>query len=466
MKSSERSADQVMTKSQVPNPVVLQQTLLKTLQTLSNSAKVTRIWLALSGGVDSVALLHALVHTREQWPAALRGTPVLALHVHHGLSSNADDWVKECEQICQQYGVELVTERVQLSPQGSLEQQARQARYAVFEQYVDEGDALLMAHHHNDQLETFFLRLLRGSGLQGLASMSDQRTLGKGRLLRPWLTHSRKEIEDYRDHYQLAHVEDESNQDLSIDRNWWRLAGLPMIAQRFSAFFPSLSVSIAQLQEDKQVLDTLLHERLLVITTRLDWVKRVALSVDRLSDCDPALRRACIRTWLQQLGVYPVLAKAQLDVIWEEVACAQQDGSPHFLWAGHVIARHRACLVYVPLAEWAATESSPKTNWSGQAHNTDSLALMVEPQAEDTVGLKPGTYHLGHYENQLKVKLSGRPTKTLKKLFQEAHIPVWLRKQWPVILDGDVVVAIPGFGVNGDYMVKAGWALNLDLNKK
>lgn len=133
-----------------------------------------QILVAFSGGLDSTVLLHQLV----QWRAENPGVTLRAIHVHHGLSANADAWVRHCENICQQWQVPLVVERVQLAQEGlGIEAQARQARYQAFARTLLPGEVLVTAQHLDDQCETFLLALKRGSGPAGLSAMGKFRSL-------------------------------------------------------------------------------------------------------------------------------------------------------------------------------------------------------------------------------------------------------------------------------------------------
>src|SRR5690606_3296236 len=158
---------------------------------------IKRLWVGLSGGLDSMVLLHAL--------AALRlPVPVLALHVNHQLSPHAEAWQTHCAEWCQVWQIPFFTAAVKVESRGrGLEDAARAARYQVYEEYVEENDLLLTAHHADDQLETVLLRLLRGAGPRGLAAMSRRRRLGKGEIFRPLLDFSRAELEAYARAHQL-----------------------------------------------------------------------------------------------------------------------------------------------------------------------------------------------------------------------------------------------------------------------
>ncbi len=146
-----------------------------------------QILVAFSGGLDSTVLLHQLVQWRTENP----GVTLRAIHVHHGLSANADAWVTHCENVCQQWQVPLVVERVQLAQEGlGIEAQARQARYQAFARTLLPGEVLVTAQHLDDQCETFLLALKRGSGPAGLSAMGVSEFAGT-RLIRPLLARTR-----------------------------------------------------------------------------------------------------------------------------------------------------------------------------------------------------------------------------------------------------------------------------------
>src|SRR5690554_5319103 len=208
---------------------ILHQRLLDSLENIHHQYPHQRsLVVGYSGGLDSAALLDACVQTRERWtgwfPGGLR-----ALHVHHGLSSNADTWLAHCEQVCLQYQVPLITVRVQLAipaggaNDGNVEERARDVRYQAFQEHVQATDVLLLAHHQDDQAETVLLRLLRGAGERGLAGMPYTRMLtAQVPLHRPWLTIPRAQLEAYTTAQQMQWVDDESNLDDRYDRNFLR----------------------------------------------------------------------------------------------------------------------------------------------------------------------------------------------------------------------------------------------------
>ena len=181
-------------------------------QTMLRHPSARRLWLGYSGGLDSTVLLHLLVRL---------GSEVTALHVHHGLSARADHWLAHCQAQADRLGVPFQALRVQVDRRdGGMEQGARTARYRAFAEVMAPGDQLLLAHHGDDQAETLLLRLMRGAGPRGLAAMAESRALGEGKsILRPLLKVPRAELEAYAHTEGLEWIEDDSNADLSIDRN-------------------------------------------------------------------------------------------------------------------------------------------------------------------------------------------------------------------------------------------------------
>jgi len=137
-----------------------------------------RLYIAYSGGVDSQVLLHVA----SKW-AQQKGLDTTALHLNHGLSPDADAWQGFCAAQCEALGVEFSAKQVDLggATASGLEQRAREARYSWFGSLLEIGDVLFMAHHREDQAETFMLRAMRGSGVRGLAAIPATRDLGKGR---------------------------------------------------------------------------------------------------------------------------------------------------------------------------------------------------------------------------------------------------------------------------------------------
>lgn len=249
-----------------------------------------QILVAFSGGLDSTVLLHQLV----QWRTENLGVTLRAIHVHHGLSANADAWVTHCENVCQQWQVPLVVERVQLAQEGlGIEAQARQARYQAFARTLLPGEVLVTAQHLDDQCETFLLALKRGSGPAGLSAMAEVSEFAGTRLIRPLLARTRGELEQWALAHGLRWIEDESNQDDSYDRNFLRLRVVPLLQQRWPHFAEATARSAALCAEQESLLDELLADDLAHCQT-----SQGALQIAPMLAMSDARRAAIIRRWL------------------------------------------------------------------------------------------------------------------------------------------------------------------------
>src|SRR6185436_5787083 len=193
---------------------------------MASSRKPLRAEIAvgLSGGVDSVVLLHRL---RENSKARLR-----AIHVHHGLSPNADAWTQFCRKLCKQLKISLTVRRVSVRRAGKgLEAAARAARYEVFKK--EKADVIALAHNLDDQAETVLMNLLRGAGARGASGMPEHSRIGRKVLWRPFLGKTRKEILAYARKHKLDWIEDESNANEALTRNFIRRRVGPLLEQKY-----------------------------------------------------------------------------------------------------------------------------------------------------------------------------------------------------------------------------------------
>jgi tRNA(Ile)-lysidine synthase len=229
----------------------------RTLNTLRANIFSPTIAIAYSGGLDSSALLH-LAHAQ--------GLPLVALHVHHGLSPNADAWLDHCQRRCAALGIAFAARQVTVAKgKSGVEAAARKLRYRALGELCREHGATLMltAHHLDDQAETVLLQLLRGSGTAGLSGMDAANAapdlLGNPDLLmaRPLLNASREELEAYCREHGIAHIDDESNSDHRYARNALRHQVMPALAQAFPGFQQRFARSAAHAQSAQRLLNEL-----------------------------------------------------------------------------------------------------------------------------------------------------------------------------------------------------------------
>lgn len=420
-----------------------------------------------SGGLDSTVLLHLLASL----PAA-RGRGLRAVHVHHGLQPRADEWAAHCRSVCGAFGVPLVVRRVAV-PRGSglgIEGAARQARRGAFADELADDEVLALAHHLDDQAETFLLRALRASGPDGLAAMSAWRPFARGHLWRPLLQLPRAVLEQYGHGHGLHWIEDPSNSDASFDRNFLRMQLLPLLRERWPQASASLARSAALCvdaagllaDDDAQALQAcgVAAESPPTGASSRAAACAAVLACNALSALSPTRRARVLRRWIDGLGLPPLPATG-IARIEADLLPARTDSEAMFEWAGASVRAWRGRLhagwMQAPLpAEWEA-------HWDGVAPlhlpGGDVLGLTacdgngesnaVPPRSDPPPFSPPVIVH--PRRGGERITLPGRRhSHALKQVLQDLAIPPWERSRLPLLSSGS-----GGLLAAGDRVVSA-----------
>jgi tRNA(Ile)-lysidine synthase len=388
------------------------------------------IWVGLSGGMDSMVLLHSLSRLD-----ALKGK-LKAIHVNHGLSPNAQSWQTFCQQQCEALNIPMVYETLHLKHQANLEAVARDARYQVFLNHLSPGDALVLAHHLDDQIETFFLNFLRGCGVTGLSAMSEQRHLNGIDIYRPFLAYSRKALSDYARLQHLEWIEDESNADIKYSRNYLRQLVLPMIEKHWPHYRQSVSHTIESCQATIQDL----KQRALADYPDL-LADNTKLSIKILQGLSQEQIFMIIRLWLGQQQV-PMPPQKLLVALLEQVIFRKRlDTQPLLTWDKWQFRCYQDELFLL-----AAPATIPQTlNWEnfpkplvisgGQLQAiSSSKGVVIQKGLKPTVRFRSGgeTFLFNGHHRQLK------------KLMQQWKIPSFQRTSVPLVYIEDELIAVVG----------------------
>ena len=308
---------------------------------LATVAAPRRVYVGFSGGLDSTVLLHLLCAWWRQQPRAQRPS-LHAIHVNHQLHPLAAEWRQHCERQCAAWGVEFHAATVAVDSGGdSLEQAARQARYQAFAQQVTADDVLLLAHHRDDQVETLLQRLARGSGPLGLGAMAMHSRHRGFSVLRPLLTEDRQTLQAYANHHALTWVEDPSNQDATLERNFLRQRLLPLWRRQHPNLNHTLGRSARLCAEAAGLLEQLAAVDL------GPWPRDGGLPLTRLQSLAPDRQRNLLRHWLRRLGVQPP-SEDRLHRLLTEVMAAAGDRQPRVQWGRHSVRRFNGRLYLVP----------------------------------------------------------------------------------------------------------------------
>ncbi|MAR91106.1 MAG: tRNA lysidine(34) synthetase TilS [Pseudomonadales bacterium] len=418
---------------------------------LATVAAPRRIYVGFSGGLDSTVLLHLLRAWWQQQPAAQR-PPVHAMHVNHQLHPLAPEWLQHCKRQCAAWGVHFHAATVAVDAAGaSLEQAARQARYQAFAEQVTADDVLLLAHHRDDQVETLLQRLARGSGPLGLGAMAmHSRHLGFS-ILRPLLALDRQRLQAYANHHGLTWVEDPSNQDETLQRNFLRQRLLPLWRRQHPGLNRTLARSARLGAEAAGLLEQLAAMDL------GPWPRDGGLPLTRLRPLAPDRQRNLLRHWLRQLGAQAP-SEDRLQRLVTEVMAAAGDRQPRVQWGRQSVRRFNGRLYLVPEPLPIAPGSALACRLQDLAAAPQSLALplgRLRPRGDTRFSrqaLTKGELSIDFRRGGERLALPGRPPKALKDLFQEQRIPPWWRPLWPILKCGDAIAGVPGLWVAADYL--------------
>lgn len=398
-----------------------------------------KLLIGFSGGLDSTVLLHQLSQLQITQSLSLR-----AIHIHHGLSDHADQWLEHCQRVCAELAIPFLSRKVQLvGVRGGIEAEARSLRYGIFKEILEPDEALVTAHHQDDQCETFLLALKRGSGPAGLSSMPSVRRIGNNWHLRPLLNVSRQELECYAISNQLCWIDDESNQDDHYDRNFLRLRILPQLIQRWPQFSRSVTRSAELCAEQESLLDELLAT---------DLQRCVAddgsIEIGYLADGTEQKRNALLRRWFSENGS-PAPSREALARLWKEIALSREDATPQLQMGEKILRRYQQRLY---LGRTFPVLRGTTMPWSAVSiplilpNSLGTLRLMAAknqcvglraPTEEEIITVRFGQSAHLHLIN----RQGGRG---LKKIWQEKAIPVWLRENIPLIYFNEELVCAPG----------------------
>lgn len=393
--------------------------------------------IAFSGGLDSTLLLEL---ASQHYPRQ----QLLAVHVHHGLSPNANHWAQHCQQQCVRLGLPCQIEF--LSPPASMpegiEAWARTQRYARLAQHLSAGGVLLTGHHQDDQAETLLLQLSRGAGVKGLAAMAAYQVWRQGFLARPLLASSRQQLQAQAEALGLSWIEDDSNQNPAFSRNALRLKLWPLWQQQVPKLAANLSRTAAHCAEAQQLLDELAEQD-------LRGHQEPGLPLALLQPLSAARQRNLLRYWLTGQQCLPP-SQAQLEQI-QQLISVRKDNQARVEWGDWQLRVARAAFWLLPrMADqpvgWRVDFDYPPPD--GQCWDTPCgelgwhwlLQQGLAPPA-------PGTQvTLGSRQGGERIRLAARQhSSSLKHLLQQAGIMPWQRERLLLVWYQQQLVAVGGW---------------------
>ena len=406
--------------------------------------------IAYSGGMDSHTLLHAMLFLCQEYSWKIR-----AVHINHGLNSQAGEWENHCKSICNDLKIPFQSEQLSLiiHPGNSIEAVARKARYMVFQQSLRQNESLLTAHTQNDQVETFLLQLLRGAGVKGLSAMPAKKKFGNNYLLRPLLNITKDSLKKYAEKNNLRWVEDNTNLELRFNRNYLRHEVLPILCYRWPKVFSVISRSVAHCAEATLLLAQSAQSDLQKIK------ENDALMIAPLLKLQPESQRNVLRHWIHLHGLQCPQTK-QLEQIRNNVLLASSGMNPLFSCDRIEIRRHNGRLYLLKNLLSRNVTRTISWNFSCPLVLPNNQGTLIA-ERKIGVGIKTTVYSdritVRFRQGGERCQPAGRKeTHTLKKLMQEWKIPVWQRMRIPLIYLDNTLIAVVGHCISEGFIVKSG----------
>ena len=402
---------------------------------------------ALSGGRDSVVLLDALAAV-----APICGNGVAAIHIHHGLSANADAWAQACVERCTELRIACEVRRVAVAPQprASLEALARHARYDALAGAAQRigANVVALAHHRNDQAETLLLQLLRGSGPHGLAGMPAWRMAAGIAWWRPLLEVSRARIDAYARERQLQWIDDESNADGRHARNAVRHSVMPALQHIAPQADATLARAAAHQADAARLLDELAEQ------DGKDAYDGATLLCHALDALSPHRARNLLRWFLRGQGL-PAPSTVRLAAMLDQLRGARGDAETRLAHAGVEIGVYQG-----RIALHRAPPDRFNVCWRGETEIALPHGTVTFGRAEGAgidLTLASGDVHLRSRVGGERFQVAqDRPRRALKSVLRDAGIPPWERRGLPLVWCGDALAAVAGLGVDAALLAAPG----------
>lgn len=395
------------------------------------------LYIGFSGGLDSTVL----VETLARCPSLIQ--KIRVIHVHHGLSPNASAWLAHCEQRCAILGLHFIAKHVEVGAGANLEERAREARYQVFTSLITENDAVLLAHHQNDQTETVLLNLLRGTGVDGLGAMPERRMLGKGELLRPFLHYTRDILHSYAVANEFPWIEDESNVSTVWSRAYIRHKIVPLLTLKWPAAVSNIATSALHCQQARSNLDVL---------AAIDSSELASASLTLHATLLEDSNRLCnvLRVWIKKHTMKAPSTRV-MNSILEELIFAKQDANPVVKWGAFQVRRYRQLLYIMKVTSNKSLQGGVWNNFPNNFYLSETLSLNAEPDPSGIAIAKSSLIEVRFRQGGECFRWHGQ-TKSLKGLFQYWGIAPWQRDSIPLLYVDNFLVAVVGFAVSDDYL--------------
>jgi len=429
-------------------------------QYVGQQPDVSKYCVAYSGGMDSHVLLW-LMSCVQRSDSAIK---LRAIHVDHGLQRDSARWAKHATQVCRDLEIPLTVLDAQVVASGDgPEAGARLARYEQFSDNLQDNEQLLLAQHAEDQAETFLLQALRGSGIDGLAGIPRKRRFSAGFMVRPLLGCSQESLRELAREQSLQWIEDPSNQDTRLDRNYLRLNVMPILQARWPASAQTLSRSASRSAAASQTLIGLGEQDLLSV--RVPGAGELSLTALAALPRERAF--VVLRLMVRERG-WRMPRMQDLLQVMSDLVEARHDSNGIVNARDYVFRRHKDNLYLMQDADEAQPyEIEWFSPFAPLAVTEAGLTLTTAAAEQQGICLPDGAQVIVKSRVGGELIKLGEPAfhKAVKKLLQETTIPPWVRDTIPLVYVDGSLAAVWGVAVAVDSRLPPASALVRDQQR-
>ncbi len=408
------------------------------IQNIIQQNKYKLFLVAYSGGMDSTVLLHYLFTIKKYNPQI----SIRAIHINHNVQNDSKKWQTHCVNVCKEYNIPLIIEKIDINITKNIEEQLRIKRYNLIYKNLLDKEILLTGHHLNDQCETFFLALKRGSGPTGLSAMHSETIFGKTKIIRPFLTKTKEEIKNLANLNKLKWIEDFTNFNTNYERNFIRHKILPVFEEKWPFFLKNCFRTTQICNEETTLKNILLKEK---IQQYLNFNE--CLNISNFKCLRKELCVALIRYWIIFLKNIKKVSYKNIQCIYNKIMYNQENYNLKVIIQKNEIRCYKKFLYFVKIKKdirnliifWHNTENKLKlpNNLGYIIKNNQTGINLPKPKNNALINIR--------FQHRGKIFIIGRhKRRNIKKIWQEHNIPPWLRNQIPLLFYNDQLISALG----------------------
>ncbi|XBC39330.1 MAG: tRNA lysidine(34) synthetase TilS [Buchnera aphidicola (Nurudea shiraii)] len=394
--------------------------------------------LAYSGGIDSTFLLHQLLKIRKIRPQFQFRT----IHINHQLNQYSSSWSQHCKKTCEKYNIPILIKKITINKKKiGIEAASRLQRYKTIFNEALPKEIILIAHNLDDQCETFFLSLKRGSGISGLSGMPNKRKLfNKNVIVRPMLNITRSEIKNWMIKNKIPWIEDKSNYDLSYDRNFLRQKIFPLIETKWPNFINKCAKSISILKKEKNILDSTINKKL-----QKCLVSKSILNIKNFNTMSPSIRNLLLRMWIKKNN-FVVPSHKIITNIYYEIILSKINSQAKIQISNYEIKKYQyklyithtmPCIKKMILMWYFPWKNLKLPNKLGYITQNKYGTTLPCPKKNELVNIR--------FQISGKISIhSNKKAKLIKKMWKENKIASWNRNNIPLLFYNNKFISALG----------------------